>query len=110
MKPDAKKALLGMIGLCRRSGNIICGSDIVCGELSAKHPPALVIVSSDASGSTIDRITKKCFHYGVKCEIVPINTEELGHTVGKLSSIATVGIRNAGFAARIEELINELNR
>lgn len=109
MKNDAKKSLLGMIGLCRRSGGVICGSDLVCTELGAKRPPALVIVSEQASSATVDRITRKCFHYGVKCLVLPIDTDELGRAVGKLSTIAAIAIKNDAFSKRIEELANELN-
>lgn len=109
MKSDANKSLLGMIGLCRRAGGVICGSDLVCAELGTRRPPYLVLVSDRASSATVDRITKKCFHYDVKCLLLSIDTVELGHTVGKLSDIATIGIRNEAFAKRIEELINELN-
>jgi len=108
MKGDARKSLLGLIGLCRRSGNVICGSDLVCSELSAKNPPRLVIVASDASASTVDRMTRKCFHYGVECIVAQISTDELGHAIGKQGLIASVGIRDASFASRLRELCEAL--
>ena len=108
MTQDAKKALLGMLGLCRRSGNLICGSELVCAELSAKEPPLLVIVAADASNATVDKMTKKCFHDQVECSVVPLDTGELGHAIGKTGAIASVGVKDKNFAKRIGELANIL--
>lgn len=109
MKSDAKKSLLGMLGLCRRSGDLICGSDIVCTELSSARPPLLVIVAAEASAATVDKVTRKCFHYGVECIVAAVSTEELGHAIGKTGAVATVGMRDANFAKRIKELSEALN-
>jgi hypothetical protein len=45
----------------------------------------------------------------VKCLVLPIDTDELGRAVGKLSTIAAIPIKNEAFSKRIEELANELN-
>ena len=109
MATDAKKSLLGMIGLCRRAGGMICGSDLVCGELSSKRPPYLVLVSGSASDSTRSKISGKCFHYGIECITLPFTTDELAQAIGKSASIAAVGILDERFSARIKELASALN-
>ena len=109
MKADSKKSLLGMLGLCRRAGAMICGSDLVCAELSSKRPPYLVIVASGASEASRSKLTGKCFHYGIECLTLPFTTDELGHAIGKSGSIAAVAIVDERFSARIKELASALN-
>ncbi len=95
---------IGMLGLARRAGKTVQGTDMICEKMRAKKKPVLVLVSHSASDATRERLTKKCVFYNVPCLVVEISTEKLGHLIGKSGAIAAVAILDEGFA---RELITE---
>lgn len=87
---------LNYLGIARRSGNIILGTDGVIGSLSRKKL-ALVIVTEDSSASTKDKLDKKCHFYQVPM-IVKYQASELSQAIG-VKGIHVIGVTNQGLAS-----------
>ncbi len=92
---------IGMLGLARRAGKTVLGTDMICEKMRAKKKPVLVLVSHTASDATRDRLTKKCVFYNIPSLLVEISTEELGRLMGKAGALAAVAVTDEGFAREL---------
>lgn len=97
-----KNKILQLLGLARRSGNLVMGTDAVIDNMANLK---LIMLANDASNKTIDKITKKAYFYGVTV-IDVFTTIELSHAIGKTNQ-KMVGISDEGFTKKINELLIE---
>lgn len=95
---------LFMLGLCRRAGDIIIGTDLVTKSLPSKKT-LLVIYTSDASQNTEKKITDKCKFYGVGCIKTDYNSDIISKAIGKSGSVCVLGITRESFANELKKLI-----
>ena len=105
MNERGKASLLSMIGLSKKAGHAICGTDMVC-DAVRRGKICLVLAAEGVSDNTKKKLNDKCAYYGVKLIFIPALPDELGHAVGKSGAVAAVGIDDAGFAASIESKLN----
>lgn len=90
MDNGEKKSLLFRIGLGRRAGKLIVGTEMVCdGVRDGKV--LLILMASDASDNSKKRILGCADYYNAEIETIDITTEELGAAIGK-TAVACVGI------------------
>ncbi|MBR7082405.1 MAG: ribosomal L7Ae/L30e/S12e/Gadd45 family protein [Clostridia bacterium] len=90
MDNGEKKSLLFRIGLGRRAGKLIIGTEMVCdGVRDGKV--LLILLSSRASDNSKKRILGCADYYNAEVETIDVTTEELGAAIGK-SAVACVGI------------------
>ena len=87
-----RSEFLGAIGLCRKAGKVIVGTDAVCEALRGKNKPCAVFAANDASENTAKRLRDKCGSYGVPLYVVPADGEELAHALGKSAKTAAVAV------------------
>ena len=107
MNEQKKRSLASMIGLCKKAGHAVCGTELVCEALRRGDKKVrLVIGAQDASDNTKKKLTDKCAYYGTKIIFVPLTAEELGGAVGKSGATAAVGITDAGLAEATEKKLN----
>ncbi len=92
---------IGMLGLARRAGKTVQGTDMICERMRAKKKPVLVLVAHDASPATQERLVKKCVFYNIPCLVVALTTEALGHLLGKTGALAAVAVLDEGFAREL---------
>jgi hypothetical protein len=60
MNEAEKRSLLSMIGICKKAGAAVCGTDMICEALRrGAKAPAIVVISEDASKNTEKRLTEK---------------------------------------------------
>ena len=104
-----KTKFLSLLGLCKRSGNVIIGTPMVTKSLPQGKISA-VFYSSASSPNTEKKITDKCEFYKVECIKVDISLEELAHWVGKASCVSAVGITNENFSTQLKTLISNEKR
>ena len=96
-----------MLGICKKAGAAVSGTDMICEALKkGKNAPLLVVISSDASQNTEKRLTDRCSFYGTEAVKTPISSSELGTALGKSSTVAAVGITDAGLAGAVKKKIN----
>lgn len=98
------KKFLFMLGLCRRAGEIIIGTDLVTKSLPSKRVK-LVIYTSDASQNTEKKITDKCKFYGVECIKAECVSDIISNAIGKSGSVCVLGITDESFSNELKKLI-----
>lgn len=74
------KRSLNYLGIAKRSGNLICGTDMVIKSLSSGKVK-IILLASDASENTKDKIIKKAFYYQIQVFEV-FSSRELSNAVG----------------------------
>lgn len=93
-----------MIGLAKKAGKIMTGSDVCERGLKARKID-LLIISQDASEGTTKNFECMCNHRNINYRIFG-NRETLGKFTGK-EEIVVVGICDRGFSDAICRLIDE---
>ena len=98
------KQLLFSIGLARKAGKLISGTDFVCDEIR-KNKIVLVVCACDVSDNTKKKISDCCAYYQTKLYVTDVSKEMLGHAIGKSFS-ACVGITDHSLSELISRNIN----
>lgn len=93
------KQLLFSIGLARKAGKLVSGTDSVCDEIR-KNKIFLVLCSHDVSDNTKKKISDCCTFYKVKLYFCEVSKEMLGKSIGKSFS-ACVGITDKNLSELI---------
>lgn len=93
-----------MLGLCRRAGQMIIGTDLVTKSLPSKKVK-LVIYTSDASQNTEKKVTDKCKFYGVECIKSECTSHIISSAIGKSGSVCVLGITEESFSNELKKLI-----
>lgn len=94
----------GLIGISKKSGNIVLGQDLVIKALRLQKLH-LIIMASDISKNTEKKIMDKSFTYDGKV-IKLFSKRELGLILGK-NEQGVIGIKNKGLAESISKLYSE---
>ena len=92
---------LGLLGLCRRAGRVVCGAPLIEEALRSSRPPALVLVASDASEGAAKRLRTKCEFYRVPMLPTGYEKDVLARAVGKDGPLAAVAVMDAGIAKEL---------
>ncbi len=90
--------VLMLLGLAKRAGKIIVGTDAVISKLR-ENKLKLIFVASDSSLSTIDKLEKKAFYYNVLV-IKSFSSSELSHSLGILHS-KVIAVTDEGFVKKM---------
>lgn len=96
---------LFMLGLARKAGAIIIGTELVTKAL-ASGKVKLVIYTQNSSQNTTKRVTDKCKFYGVECEMTEHTSDEVSSAIGKSGSVCVLGITNESFSNQLKTLIH----
>ncbi len=99
-----KDKFLFMLGLCRRAGKLIMGTDLVTKSLPSKKT-YLVIYTEDASDNTKKRVTDKCSFYEVECQMAKYSSLVVSDAIGKSGSVCTLGVTDINFASELGSLL-----
>ena len=84
--------LAGAIGLCRKAGRLIIGTESVCEAVAGRKKPCGVLLANNNAPNTDLRVRNKCAYYGVEVLLIPLDGETLAHAVGKRAHTATVAV------------------
>ena len=99
------KQLLFSIGLARKAGKIVVGTDAVCDEIRKKKI-VTVLYANDISDNTKKKISDCCVYYQIPVYSCSLTKDELGHAIGK-SFAACIGITDENLSLLINRnLIN----
>ena len=101
--------VMNALGLCRKAGALISGTDMICTSLrDAKGKrPLLVLEASDTSEGTHKKINDKCSFYGVRIERLSETAEELARAVGKTGGLAAVAVTDKNLAELVKKSLGE---
>lgn len=97
-----KSKIAGLIGLCRKSGNLACGATAT--ETAIKRKSCyLVIIAGDCGDSIRKKVVNLCTEYAVEYRIIE-NKKWLGTAAG-LDVKAVIAIKSNDFAQGILKLL-----
>ena len=100
---------LSMLGLAKRAGALITGTDLVTKALPSGKI-RLVMYAENSSQNTEKKITDKCKFYGTRCVKIDYVGEDVAHAIGKLSSVCVVGVSDENFSKELLTLISKETR
>ncbi|MBQ8146904.1 MAG: ribosomal L7Ae/L30e/S12e/Gadd45 family protein [Clostridia bacterium] len=100
---------LSMLGLAKRAGALITGTDLVTKALPSGRIK-LVMYAENSSQNTEKKITDKCKFYGIRCVKIAYNGEDIAHAIGKLSSVCVIGVNDENFSNQLFTLISKETR
>ena len=98
------KQLLFSVGLAKKAGKLISGTDFVCDGIRKKKI-FLAVCAGDVSDNTRKKISDCCAYYNVKCHFIGASKDALGHVIGKPFA-ACVGITDKNLSELISRNIN----
>ena len=93
------KQILFSIGLAKKAGKVISGTDSVCDEIR-KNKIFLVLCACDVSENTKKKISDCCKYYQITLRFPEFPKETLGKAIGKSFS-ACVGITDQNLSELI---------
>ncbi len=96
----------GVLGLAKRAGKLICGTEAVCEGIRRKKA-VLAVIASDVSANTEKRITDSCAYYKTEYIKLPLSMAEISDAVGKTANTASAYISDANFAKALRKAIDE---
>ena len=91
----------GMLGLCRRAGKTVLGTEMICKQMREKRKPVLVLIASDVSENTMSKLIGKCIFYKIPYLIPELEGQMLAERLGRTGSLAAVAILDGGFAVEL---------
>ena len=94
--------LKGLIGLCRRSGNLLCGATAVESAVKARKCK-LVLIAEDSGDSIRRKIEGLCIASEIEYKII-FDKEWLGSAAG-LDEKAVIAVKSKDFADGILKLL-----
>lgn len=97
--------IYGMLGLAKRAGKAISGTEAVIAKIRG-FEAYLVVISDDASEGTKKRITDKCMSYETDYFFYG-NCDDNGKAIGASNCVA-IAITDEGFAKSIKEKYKNL--
>ena len=97
--------LLGLLGLCKKAGGLVCGTQMICDTLKENKPVCMVLMAKDVSENTGKRLSDRCRYYGVRLEHMNVTVGELAHALGKSGELAAVAVTDKNFASGLEKLL-----
>ena len=92
--------VLNLLGLAYAARKMVLGEEVLNGMNKVK----LVLVASDISEKSRERVDKKCYYYNVD-SIDCFTSDELSSAIGK-ATVKLIGITDKGFAQSIKSKIN----
>lgn len=93
---------LSYIGLCKKAGKLICGTELATEAIRAGKVKA-AFTASDALANTVKRIKDGCAYRNIPYSSLPFTCEQLGKAVGKPGGIASAAVTDGSFAKMISD-------
>ena len=97
--------ILNYLGLAKRAGKLVQGTDAVLKNLRSKQTN-IMFVASDASDATREKVNKKGMFYNIPV-IENFSTDELSKSLGE-QNIKVIAINDIGFTKAIMKELKEV--
>lgn len=88
--------LCGMLGLAKKAGALITGTDMSLEAVRSGKSDALLL-ASDAAPNTADRAARGCRACGAALYLLPIDKERLGDCIGRHSAVGAAALTDPNF-------------
>ena len=100
MQKTNQQAILNLLGLARRAGQLTSGEGIVLKNIQT-NKAKFVFLASDAGAASVKKFTDKCKFYHVPYD-QHFTREQLSQATGQARTV--FGVMQSGFARKFEEL------
>ena len=90
------------VGLAKKAGQTVTGADLIL-EKVRKGQPAIVIIASDASAGSRDKLIRACEHHNVRCVVSKLGKDEISGALGLSGYTAAVAVQK-------HEIVNLIDR
>ena len=107
MKPEALQKALSVLGLCRKAGKCVLGTEIVCDALRTSKDLCLVVCPEDNSENTQKKLRDKCGFYKIELLELPTGGETLAHALGRTGHCAAVGVTDRGLSELLRKTVEQ---
>ncbi len=107
MRAEQTQKVLSALGLCRKAGKGVAGTETVCEALRKQKTLLQVYCPCDLSENTRKKLTDKCAFYGVPLTELPVEGALLAHAVGKSGFCAAYGVTDENFASLLTGIMAE---
>ena len=91
-----KKKIENSLGLAKRAGAVISGTELVVRSIQKKKA-VHVFISADASEGTVKKLCDKAAFYQVPATKTELSMSDLGKCVGLMRPTAAVSLTNKSF-------------
>jgi ribosomal protein L7Ae-like RNA K-turn-binding protein len=102
------KKFSGLLGIAQKAGKVTAGTSLVTDAIrqgSQRNCPYAVFLASDASQNTQKRVENCCKYYEIPLYRTSLTTDSMGEAIGKSGAISVVGIKDAGLADALVNLL-----
>ena len=99
-----KTKALNILGLAKRSKNLLIGTDTVVNNLN-NGKAKIVIVAKDASNATIETLKNKCYYYNIPLDLSFLS-QEISQAIGK-ENIKVVALCDQGLKESLDKLVKD---
>ena len=107
MRPETLQKTLSALGLCRRAGKCVFGTEGVCDALRTKKELCLVVCPENNSENTQKQLRDKCRFYKIDLLELPVDGEDLARAVGRTGHCAALGVSDKQFLELIRKTVAE---
>lgn len=97
-----KQAILNLLGICRRAGELISGEETVLRAIR-NQTAKFVFIAADTGSASSKKFQDKCQFYQIKYDMT-FNKQQLNQATGQKRTVYAV--TQAGFARKFKELLN----
>ena len=96
----------GLLGIARKAGKIVPGTERVRDSIRNGGEIKIVFIASDVSDNTKKRVVNCCDYYGTGYRTLGIDSESLGNAVGS-GICACIGVIDKRFAKALLDLLDD---
>lgn len=107
MNLDRIEKTMRAVGLCRKAGKLLIGTDAVCAALAERIKPCAVFAAEDNSENTEKKLRDKCGFYRVELIRLPVSGEDLAHAIGKRARCAAVAVTDENLCRLVRSTLTD---
>lgn len=101
MDNSSKQSLGQLLGICRKAGKIITGTEAVMESIRFRKA-CIVLTASDVSDNTKKKLYDSCSYYDAAAVVIPLTMHELSVYTGMRTDCAAAAITDAHLAEAVK--------
>ena len=99
--------VLSSLGLAKKAGKIMSGTNLVSTFIRGDNKPSLVLIATDASNNTKKLIESASRHHKVDCIQTTYTMDQFSDAIGASFYISCIAVFDRGFHNMIIKHLNE---
>ncbi len=99
--------VLSSLGLAKKAGKIMSGTNLVSTFIRSDNKPSLVVLANDASDNTKKLLESASRHHKVACITTSYTMDQFSDAIGASYYISCIAVFDKGFADMIMKNLRE---